>query len=92
MKHCSLAGCPGTYEAPRITHLMHAPPAHSLQRSTQACRDFMHQSGYLRGRPDYEIDHVVPLAGGGPDHRENMQWLSRTEQRDKDAVKRPGCR
>ena len=65
---------------------------HSLQRSTQARRDFMSQSGYLRGRPDYEIDHVVPLACGGPDHPENMQGLSRTEKRAKDAVKRRGFR
>ncbi len=39
--------------------------------------------------PGYHVDHVVPLACGGPDSPSNMQWLTATENLMKGAQ---GCR
>lgn len=39
--------------------------------------------------PGYEVDHVKPLACGGADSPENMQWLSREANRAKGSE---GCR
>ncbi len=34
--------------------------------------------------PGYVIDHVFPLACGGPDASENMQWQTRKDAHEKD--------
>lgn len=39
--------------------------------------------------PGWEVDHVVPLACGGPDTVANMQWLTAQANRSKGAM---GCR
>lgn len=39
--------------------------------------------------PGWEVDHVVPLACGGPDTVPNMQWLTAQANRSKGAM---GCR
>lgn len=36
--------------------------------------------------PGFEVDHVIPLCAGGPDRRENMQWLSWDDHRFKTVV------
>lgn len=38
------------------------------------------------------IDHVKPLACGGADSANNMQWQTRTEAKAKDGWERQGCR
>lgn len=39
-------------------------------------------TGKTRGPcPGHQIDHADPLCAGGPDHRENMQWLTTQEHR-----------
>jgi hypothetical protein len=41
-------------------------------------------TGLHRGScPGYQVDHVQPLCSGGPDTRENMQWLSVSDHRVK---------
>lgn len=42
--------------------------------------------------PGYIIDHVIPLACGGEDAPENMQWQTREEAREKDKTERKNCR
>ncbi len=42
--------------------------------------------------PGYIIDHVIPLACGGEDAPENMQWQTREEATDKDKTERKNCR
>lgn len=41
--------------------------------------------------PGYVIDHIRPLACGGADAPENMQWQTKAEARAKDAVERRDC-
>jgi hypothetical protein len=43
----------------------------------------MRQTGYPRGRPGYVVDHLVPLACGGPDSPNDMQWQSKVEANDR---------
>ena len=41
--------------------------------------------------PGYVIDHINPLACGGEDDAENMQWQTKEEAREKDKVERVQC-
>ena len=50
-------------------------------------------TGLSRGAcPGWEVDHVVALCAGGADSRQNMQWLSVAEHREKSRVDRAICR
>ena len=40
----------------------------------------------------YVIDHKTPLACGGADSPENMQWQTSSEAKLKDRMERAGCR
>jgi len=66
-------------------------------RSAAAKRAFRQQqpcpaTGLRRGPcPGYVIDHVKPLACGGPDSPENMQWQTLADAKAKDAVERRDC-
>jgi hypothetical protein len=40
----------------------------------------------------YVIDHVIPLACGGPDDRGNMQWQTIAKGKAKDRWESKGCR
>lgn len=40
----------------------------------------------------YIIDHVVPLACGGPDKPSNMQWQTQADAKSKDRVERKDCK
>lgn len=42
--------------------------------------------------PGYVIDHVKPLACGGPDDPSNMQWQTVADGKAKDKWERKGCR
>ncbi len=42
--------------------------------------------------PGYQVDHVIPLCAGGPDHRSNMHWLSVEDHRWKTFVDARECR
>lgn len=52
----------------------------------------MHATGYPDGRPGYVIDHIRPLACGGPDVPTNMQWQTVADARAKDRTERHACR
>ena len=41
--------------------------------------------------PNYIIDHIKPLACGGEDSPENMQWQTKEEAKAKDKWERNGC-
>lgn len=69
-----------------------------LERSSSAKRAFEashpcpasgSSSGPCRG---YVIDHVKPLACGGADAPENMQWQTSAAATAKDKVERIGCK
>lgn len=50
-------------------------------------------TGRVRGAcPGWEVDHITPLCAGGPDHRSNMQWISREDHRFKTLVDVRECR
>ena len=55
-----------------------------INRSEAAKLLFMRQNGYPKGRPGYVVDHIVPLACGGPDAPSNMQWQTIAEAKAKD--------
>lgn len=60
-----------------------------IKRSAKARREFKKENpcpttGKSRGScPGYDIDHIIPLSRGGPDHPTNMQWLRIDEHREK---------
>jgi hypothetical protein len=62
-----------------------------IARSERAKRTFESQSGYPHGRPGYVVDHIRPLACGGPDVPSNMQWQTVAAARAKDKTERAGC-
>jgi len=41
--------------------------------------------------PGYVIDHIVPLCGGGMDHKMNMQWQTVEDAKRKDREERQMC-
>ncbi|WP_235276376.1 HNH endonuclease signature motif containing protein [Methylotenera sp. N17] len=41
--------------------------------------------------PNYVIDHIKPLACGGSDTPENMQWQTKAEAKAKDKWERKEC-
>jgi hypothetical protein len=61
-------------------------------RSETVRRNFMVLTGYPSGRSGYIVDHIIPLACGGPDSVVNMQWQTVAEAQAKDAWERRGCR
>ena len=69
-----------------------------IHRSSDAKRSFQAStpcpangktSGGCKG---YLIDHKTPLACGGADAPENMQWQTAAEAKLKDKTERAGCR
>jgi hypothetical protein len=67
-------------------------PSHCIHRSLAARAAFMRRTGFRRGRPGYVIDHIIPLACGGADDPDNMQWQTTAEAKAKDKWERRGCR
>lgn len=50
-------------------------------------------TGRQRGAcPGFEVDHIIALCAGGPDTRDNMQWLSVEDHRFKTRVDVRECR
>ena len=60
-------------------------------RSRSAKARFERLSGHPNGWPGHVVDHIIPLACGGPDTPENMQWQTIEEGKAKDAVERRDC-
>ncbi len=69
-----------------------------IKRSAFAKHEFMAShpcpvTGRTTGKcPGYVIDHVNPLACGGPDAPSNMQWQTKEAAKAKDKWERAGCR
>lgn len=67
------------------------------ERSQAAKNDFKRShpcpvNGSFRGPcPGYVIDHITPLACGGADAPDNMQWQTVAEGKNKDKWERKGC-
>ena len=55
--------------------------AKSLFKHTHPCPSTRHTKGTC---PNYIIDHVKPLACGGADSPDNMQWQSKADAKAKD--------
>ena len=68
-----------------------------IKRSAAAKHEFMIShpcpiTGSTSGRcPGYVIDHINPLACGGPDAPTNMQWQTKDAAKAKDKWERAGC-
>lgn len=66
-------------------------------RSTSAKNAFKHEhpcpaNGNTKGAcPGYVIDHIVPLACGGPDNPINMQWQTVIDGKIKDRFELGMC-
>ena len=67
------------------------------QRSYKAKVEFKQQhscpaNGATKGRCEgYIIDHIIPLACGGADSPENMQWQTKADAKAKDKWERADC-
>jgi hypothetical protein len=74
-----------------------APVDARTKRSQSAKVEFKHEhpcpaNGATNGPcKGYVIDHVNPLACGGPDRPENMQWQTVAEGKAKDKWERKAC-
>lgn len=66
-------------------------PRGRIKRSTSAHNGFMRSTGYPNGRHGYVVDHITPLACGGQDTAENMQWLTIEQWKQKSKWERKGC-
>jgi hypothetical protein len=62
-----------------------------IKRSAEEKREFERQTGYAQGRPGYVVDHIKPLACGGSDTSDNMQWQTIAEAKAKDKTERKDC-
>jgi hypothetical protein len=74
-----------------------APADARIKRSQSAKIEFKREhpcpaTGAMKGPcKGYVIDHVNPLACGGPDRPENMQWQTIAEGKAKDKWERKSC-
>jgi hypothetical protein len=62
-----------------------------ILRSGTAKGLFMKLTGFPKGRPGYVVDHIIPLACGGPDMPTNMQWQTIAQGKLKDKSERKDC-
>jgi 5-methylcytosine-specific restriction endonuclease McrA len=60
-------------------------------RSRSARARFMRLTGHPGGWSGHVVDHIIPLACGGPDTPENMQWQTVEAAKAKDRVERRDC-
>lgn len=71
------------------------PPPHHRSRAAVAQFKKLHPcpaTGKSLGScPGWIIDHVIPLACGGPDAPANMQWQTYADAKAKDKWERKGC-
>jgi hypothetical protein len=98
----AMGGCASEPPAPLQPPLPNSPPAAEapakVKRSLAVRRAFQRLypcpvNGKPRGAcPGYVVDHVVPLACGGPDAINNLQWQTREEAKAKDRWERQECR
>ena len=63
----------------------------SKRSPTPAMNTFRKQTGYVKGRPGWVIDHVVPMCAGGPDAVANLQWQEAAASYRKDVFERALC-
>jgi len=63
-----------------------------IERSSTAKYHYMKATGYPNGRSGYVVDHITPLACGGADSPQNMQWQTTEEAKAKDKWERKGCK
>jgi hypothetical protein len=68
-----------------------APRSTSARRAFQAQQPCPSTDGRTGPCPGYVADHLEPLACGGIDAPENMQWQSVAEAKAKDKWERNGC-
>lgn len=54
-----------------------------VQRSDSVRREYLRSLGYSSTPRGYEVDHIVPLSGGGADAAYNMQLLTVEQHRAK---------
>lgn len=60
--------------------------------SSAAKTQFMRETGYRNGRPGYVVAYRKPLACGGTQDIDNMEWLTVAEAKAKDKAARKGCK
>jgi hypothetical protein len=64
----------------------------SYTPSSAAKTQFMRETGYRNGRPGYVVAYRKPLACGGIENTDNMEWLTIAEAKAKEKADRKGCK
>lgn len=83
--------------AAMILAIIACPTEARRERSEAAKNHFKHShpcpsNGHASGAcPGYVIDHITPIACGGPDDPSNMQWQTVAAGKAKDKWERKGC-
>ncbi len=83
----SIAGCAAEPEAPAKGQRSRA--VRQAFQQQQPCPATGKRSGAC---PGWVVDHIKPLACGGADAVENMQWQTVEDAKAKDRWERIGCR
>jgi hypothetical protein len=84
----ALLALAGPAEARSAAPVHRSTAAKNAFKKAQPCPANGHTSGPC---PGYVIDHVKPLACGGPDAPANMQWQTVEAGKAKDKTERRGC-
>jgi hypothetical protein len=69
-----------------------AQKSEAYSASTAAKTQFMRESGYRNGRPGYVVAYRKPLACGGADDINNLEWLTAAEAKAKEKAEQKGCK
>jgi hypothetical protein len=76
-----------------LLHVAEAAPRSAAERLAFIRENPCPVTGLRRGScPGWEVDHIQPLCAGGPDKKENLQWLSVEDHRFKTRVDVRECR
>lgn len=73
---------------PSDAHIKRSQSAKVEFKQQHHCPENGASKGPCKG---YVIDHIKPLACGGADRPENMQWQTKDDAKAKDKWERKGC-
>lgn len=58
-----------------------------IKRDSNERKNFLESKGLTHTPEGYQVDHIVPLAKGGADKKENMQLIPKNSEKEKNELK-----